>query len=644
MRALNGRWRLAALTSAALALGAACSDDSRKVDPRDAGVPDAPAIKDGSAPDLAQPDQKATPDLSLPDLPRPDIDPCGPGTVFCAAQGKCVDTKTDNKNCGACGVACKASEICSAGKCAFLCPGTLSKCGTSTAPYCANLQSDNKNCGACGTACKSLELCSAGKCALQCVAGQTKCSAGGVDFCANLQSDNKNCGACGTACKATEACSAGKCAFTCPGALTKCGTSTAPYCANLQSDNKDCGQCGAACKATEVCSAGKCALQCPSGQSKCTSGGNDFCANLQSDNKNCGVCGTACKSWEVCAAGKCTVQCPSGQSKCTSGGIDFCANLQSDNKNCGACGTTCKSWEVCAAGKCVLPCAKGLTDCSGSCVDLLTDAKNCGKCGGACASTQICVKGKCGTATTCASLLAANPSAKSGTYTIQPSASVKPFSVYCDMAGHNGGWILFAKLGATVHPSKKTVPLTTDRGAASMANGNPPITTEYVNWDMKRFDSFGSTWTVRAMVDTGNNGKHYQYTFFRPASGQTVLPSTAGTNWLGTSTASKMLHLTMSTTTGLTNTTWLPVYSWNVCCGHTYMMFGYRQGSLNGQCMTPSGKTAKCHAPAGGIINENNSAIRGSYSAAFGHADGVTHAHGKRATYWIKEVNVGGTP
>jgi hypothetical protein len=34
----------------------------------------------------------------------------------------------------------------------------------------------------------------------------------------------------------------------------------------------------------------------------------------------------------------------------------------------------------------------------------------------------------------------------------------------------------------------------------------------------------------------------------------------------------------------------------------------------------------------------------GTYTAAFGQGDSVTHSHSRRATYWIKDVNVVGTP
>ena len=560
-----------------LALGgmAGCSNERPADLPADGGQPDMAVAEDGPVPDTLQPDvmqpdvmqpDAMQPDALAPDLPPPDLPPpdlalpdlspdmypwCGPGTVYCVAQGKCVDLQSDSKNCGACGTVCKAGEVCASGMCAFSCPGTLTKCGLSTAPYCASLQSDNKNCGACGTACKSWEVCATGKCGVSCPSGQSKCTdSSGVDYCASLQSDNKNCGVCGTVCKAGEICTSGACMIICPGSLSKCGTATAPY----------------------------------------------------------------------------------------------CANLQSDNKNCGTCGTVCKGWEVCASGKCSVPCSVGLTDCSGKCVDLQLDEQNCGACGTGCASNQLCLNGKCEIGKTCATILAADPKAQSGTYTLQPAATVTPFSAYCDMSGHHGGWILVAKLGASVLPANKNVPLTTDRGATSLANNTAPASTEYANWDMKRFDSFGSTWTVRTMVDSHNDGKHYQYTFYRPASGQTVLPRTAGVNWLGATTASKLLHLVMSTTTGLQNTTWMAVPKWDVCCGHSYMMFGYRLQGVGGQCLTTAGQTTTCHAASGGIINESNNAISGSYTAAFGYQDGVSHSHGRRATYWIKEVNAAGTP
>lgn len=40
---------------------------------------------------------------------------CSGGETFCS--GNCVDTDTDEGNCGSCGATCGASETCSSGVC-----------------------------------------------------------------------------------------------------------------------------------------------------------------------------------------------------------------------------------------------------------------------------------------------------------------------------------------------------------------------------------------------------------------------------------------------------------------------------------------------------------------------------------------------
>src|SRR6266446_5982250 len=44
---------------------------------------------------------------------------CVGGTTACG--DKCIELDVDPKNCGACGKACAAGEMCSAGKCATFC-------------------------------------------------------------------------------------------------------------------------------------------------------------------------------------------------------------------------------------------------------------------------------------------------------------------------------------------------------------------------------------------------------------------------------------------------------------------------------------------------------------------------------------------
>ncbi|MBI4701412.1 MAG: hypothetical protein HY744_09670, partial [Deltaproteobacteria bacterium] len=136
---------------------------------------------------------------------------CVGGTTNCG--GKCVDAQTDPANCGSCGAACKAGEVCAAGACALSCGGGTTKCGSK----CVDAQIDPQNCGSCGKACAGGEVCLAGVCTLVCGGGTTNC--GGK--CVDTQTDPANCGSCGKACGGGETCVAGACKSACvPGSKT----------------------------------------------------------------------------------------------------------------------------------------------------------------------------------------------------------------------------------------------------------------------------------------------------------------------------------------------------------------------------------------------------------------------------------------
>lgn len=188
------------------------------------------------------------------------------------------------------------------------CTGTETQCLAG----CVDLAKDHENCGTCGKACTASEVCAASACATA-----QGCDGGIVcgSSCTDIKTDPKNCGTCGKACGAGEACSAGSCSTTCSGGQTKCGgDGGAPYCATTASDPMNCGACGKTCAALQTCVGGACTPDC-SGidggvQTICAGdGGPAYCAALQTDKANCGVCGKACKVNETCVAAACTAAC-----------------------------------------------------------------------------------------------------------------------------------------------------------------------------------------------------------------------------------------------------------------------------------------------------------------------------------------------
>ncbi len=147
---------------------------------------------------------------------------CTGGTVLC--NGTCVDFQTDASNCGACGAPCPVPQSCIAAQCVLGC-ASGTRCGQVGAPgaadvgaqYCADTQASALDCGGCGLACPAGQVCAAGYCQRPaCDPGLVLCSGA----CANLLSDAANCGACGIACAGGQTCAAGACtSAACGGAL-----------------------------------------------------------------------------------------------------------------------------------------------------------------------------------------------------------------------------------------------------------------------------------------------------------------------------------------------------------------------------------------------------------------------------------------
>jgi hypothetical protein len=132
----------------------------------------------------------------------------------------CLDLKVDPQNCGKCGTACGGDGGvimgggmwgCGNGVCSIMCPQPKTECSGA----CVDTKTDNDNCGMCGTVCaQGMEQCLSGQC---CKTGEVLCNA----MCTNTQTDSMNCGMCGKTCTGnTPVCANGACtAFTVVGVL-----------------------------------------------------------------------------------------------------------------------------------------------------------------------------------------------------------------------------------------------------------------------------------------------------------------------------------------------------------------------------------------------------------------------------------------
>ena len=315
---------------------------------------------------------------------------------FCTGVG-CVNTQTNNANCGGCGIICPQGQICSGGSCVLNCQApTPNLCGN----QCVNTQTDALNCGTCGFQCTGGKICSAGGCV--CPAGQTDCNG----TCVNTLTDDNNCGppgqaACGDACAANENCVAGSCELDCVDPFLDCGGAA---CIDKRTDEQHCGACNASCDdGTGLPSE----LQCQNSQCVCPTAGEtrcgDQCVNTLSDNNNCGPagpgsCGNVCPAGTLCSNGSCQLSCGSGTTLCDPPGAPppFCTDTSSDPENCNMCGNNCGVGGQCNAGVC--ECPANIPDaCPGLCTNFDADPANCGDCGDACniGAGESCSNGLC---------------------------------------------------------------------------------------------------------------------------------------------------------------------------------------------------------------------------------------------------------
>lgn len=339
---------------------------------------------DGSANALFSPDASAPAPLTAcveTSCPAP--------WATCAGAGLCAtDTSRDVDHCGSCDTACPkhppahhATSVCAGSKCAIACDELSANCNQIDADGCEVFTgNDPNNCGACGKACKAGEICWKGACG--CPSGFTRCD----DECKDLASDELSCGSCNKHCVApplddpewkcgpgvqpdstTWGCTGGGCKLTCDGSYGNCD---ADLCKNgcetdLRADPLNCGACGQTCAANQTCENGTCL--CPAGTTRC----GKRCVDLNVDPNYCGVCGNACPGAQddsangtpTCTNGSCGYLCYAGFANCDNRIDNGCeAKIASDPLHCGSCATKCDvgQSQPCVEGKCLTkPCGPG---------------------------------------------------------------------------------------------------------------------------------------------------------------------------------------------------------------------------------------------------------------------------------------------
>jgi hypothetical protein len=378
----------AALGAATLALAvlSACADSLS------AGTDTPPPQK----PTLADPDAVAP--VPPPEAGLCNAYECPAPYATCpGTSGLCTtNLATDIEHCGACDNECPnslpirqklhASFACAKSRCQMLCAGPFGDCNGLVDDGCeTSLDDDPMNCGLCGVACKAGEICWKGGCG--CPSGYTQCG----DSCVQLDQDDSNCGACGHQCTDPPPdagptvwpcgpsvvppasgvnCLAAKCGVHCSPGFGNCNTDACgDGCETfLLTDHDHCGACGNKCRDDQACVGGKCI--CDADKTRC---GGD-CVDLESDPLNCGACGNACPGATgdgfsvhgspICTLGRCGYDCPPGYADCDHRIENGCeVDLMVDPNHCGSCSAQCdlKGGQPCAGGRCLTkPCDAGV--------------------------------------------------------------------------------------------------------------------------------------------------------------------------------------------------------------------------------------------------------------------------------------------
>lgn len=188
------------------------------------------------------------------------------------ASNGCETRLTTDADCGVCGRRCTgAMPLCAGDP-----PDCMSACGpgeTLCGESCVRLSADPASCGACGVACAASEICSDGTCVSSCSSDCTRCGPGGccTETCT---------GTCAPSCPGDCPCELdcrelrGDCRASCEGRTTQCAVDCTgadqchPHCGSGAECEIDCTDARGECRPR--CTGSYCLLDCSGAAGECS--------------------------------------------------------------------------------------------------------------------------------------------------------------------------------------------------------------------------------------------------------------------------------------------------------------------------------------------------------------------------------------
>lgn len=438
---------------------------------------------------------------------------CGTRSL-CA--GVCIDTQTDTRNCGLCGVSCaapsNASSTCVAGRCGYACNAGFHDCGGACVSNAA-VATCGSACSPCAARANATATCDGSACRYACNTGFADCDGVTSNGCERaVSADVSNCGGCGTVCAGADtecrrrSCSAGVCGFT----DTSAGT------ALMTQPMRDCRR--AICDGRGNVTQEPLDTDLPVDGNPCT---DDVCMSGVASNpptmsgRSCGTTGMLCDG-----AGAC-VECLRG-SDCSTG--------------------------VCTAGRCqAASCSDGVRNGTETGID-------CG--GGMCPLCPVLVfvaGGSTGvvtgsfdtTARSWVTSTLASPTVENVSAAVMPSGDAMGLIRYTRLGDtmdnrlrytlfHAGAWAPFADIGPTV----------TTQGPVAVTPASAGLFATFHGFDYNHYFAVwtGSAWSPTAEVTGASgaragalarDGANPLYVFSNGLANELYSRSRAGTTWGG---------------------------------------------------------------------------------------------------------------